>query len=216
MNLEMKQLTIGIAILILLASFAAYFNVTSNAAAKPIRVACVGDSITEGSGYPFKLHQLLGPDYTVGNFGVSGSTVSLNSKKPYMNESKFQEAINFNPEIVIIMLGTNDANLDVTPNDYNFEADYRQLITSFQNNTDDLQIFVLRAPPIFDNNANYNKTYLSSTVIPHIDNLTTQMNLPKVDIYSVLNQSEYFMDGVHPNSEGATLIAESVYDTMIS
>ena len=49
---------------------------------KPLRVACIGDSITEGSGYPDNLRMLLGTNYTVGNFGVSGSTVSLKSVNP--------------------------------------------------------------------------------------------------------------------------------------
>ena len=98
----------------------------------PIRVACVGDSITAESGYPSDLQALLGANYTVGNFGSSGSTVSLNSWKPYMNQTEFQRALDFNPDIVIIMLGTNDDLMGLHQYNDSFEDDYGKLIISFQ------------------------------------------------------------------------------------
>ena len=47
--------------------------------------------------------------FAVGNFGAGSTTVSLNTETPYMNTSVFQSALEFQPNIVIIMLGTNDA-----------------------------------------------------------------------------------------------------------
>ncbi|MEY4378897.1 MAG: hypothetical protein RLZ85_778, partial [Verrucomicrobiota bacterium] len=58
----------------------ALFSLMTARAAEPIKVACVGDSITLGSGaqkgksYPAQLQGLLGDGYQVGNFGVSGRT----------------------------------------------------------------------------------------------------------------------------------------------
>ena len=213
MNRKMKLFAIGIAILILVSGIAAYSFATTNiVVTKPIRVACVGDSITEGSGYPYKLNLLLGSNYIVGNFGVSGSTVSVNSKKPYIIQPEFQKAKNFQPDIIIIMLGTNDANVDITPNDdQGFEVDYAQLVTSFQELEGNQQIFVVKSPPILTNNSSYNNTYLENTVIPHIDKLADQLGLPTIDVYSAFsNNIDYFMDGVHPDSDGATLIAATV------
>ena len=51
--------------------------------ARPVRVACVGNSITYGAGianrqqnsYPAQLQYYLGADYEVRNFGVSGTTL---------------------------------------------------------------------------------------------------------------------------------------------
>lgn len=215
-SMKMKLLTIGIALMILSTGFAAYFMMTTNiVAAKPIRVACVGDSITEGSGYPYKLRLLLGSDYVVGNFGVSGSTVSLNSTKPYMNESKFQDAIDFHPDIVIIMLGTNDANTAISQNEESFETDYSQLVSAFEQLDGKQLIWVVKSPPIFTNNPSYNNSYLEGTVLPQIDNLADQMNLPTVDMYSALgNHADFFMDGVHPDDNGASIIALNVYDAI--
>ena len=184
---------------------------------KLIRVACVGDSITQASGYPAKLQLLLGTNYFVGNFGVSGSTVSLNSTKPYMNQTAFQKAEKFKPEVVVIMLGTNDARTDLSQYNKTFEAAYSQLVSSFQNLESNPQIFVVDSPPIFTDNPDYNNTYLVNNVLPQIDNLANDLNLPTIDVYNAFaNHSDYFMDGIHPNSEGTALIASEVDNAIIS
>ncbi|MBO5015861.1 MAG: alpha/beta hydrolase fold domain-containing protein, partial [Bacteroidaceae bacterium] len=82
-----------------------------------IRVACIGNSITDGSGidmasqhgYPAILQQKLGKDYWVKNFGVSGRTMLNKGDRPYMNELAWRDALAFQPDIVIIKLGTNDS-----------------------------------------------------------------------------------------------------------
>jgi acyl-CoA thioesterase-1 len=216
MNVKIKLLAIAITIMILSAGFASYFILTKSiVAAKPIRVACVGDSITEGSGYPFKLRLLLGSDYVVGNFGVSGSTVSLNSSKPYMYESKFQDAIDFHPDIVVIMLGTNDANAQISQNEESFQTDYSQLVSAFERLDGKQLIWVVKSPPIFTANSSYNNSYLERNVLPQIDKVADQMNLPTVDMYNALgNHSDFFADGVHPDDNGASLIALNVYDAI--
>jgi lysophospholipase L1-like esterase len=214
MNNETRLFSTGVMILILLLGGAAYFSF-GYSSAKPIRVACVGDSITEGSGYPFQLHMMLGSNYVVGNFGVSGSTVSLDSTKPYMNESKFKEALDFNPDIIVIMLGTNDANPEITPNEIGFDTDYSQLVSAFQQLDGRQLIWIVKSPPIFTDNSSYNNTILVTTFLPEIDKLADQMNLPTVNIYDALsNHSEYFVDGVHPTSDGAAIIASNVYDAI--
>jgi acyl-CoA thioesterase I len=216
MELKTKVSAIIISIVILSASLATYCVVTTPiVAAKPIRVACVGDSITQGSGYPDKLQMMLGSNYIVVNFGVCGSTVSQNSTIPYINQTAFKRAEDFAPDIVVIMLGTNDANPEIAHNEDNFETDYAQLVNSFEALDGNQLIWVVKSPPIFSDNSNYNNTYLSNTVLPHIDNVASQMNLPKIDIYSAFgNHSDYFMDGVHPNPDGASLIASNVYDAI--
>jgi len=214
MNNETKLFSTGVMIFILLVGIADYFYV-EYASAEPIRVACVGDSITEGSGYPFQLNLMLGSNYIVGNFGVSGSTVSLDSTKPYMNESKFEEVLDFNPDIIVIMLGTNDANPEITPNETGFDTDYSQLVSAFQQLDGRQLIWIVKSPPIFTYNSSYNNTILVTTFLPEIDNLAEQLNLPTVDIYDALSsQSEYFADGVHPTSDGAAVIAANVYDAI--
>ena len=83
----------------------------------PVRIACVGDSITFGSGlanrplesYPSVLGRLLGDTYFVSNFGVSGATMLRRGDKPYWQEERFRAVRDFNPSIVLLKLGTNDS-----------------------------------------------------------------------------------------------------------
>jgi acyl-CoA thioesterase-1 len=182
-----------------------------------IRVACVGDSITEGCGYPSDLQLLLGDNYTVGNFGASGSTVLLNSWKPYMDQPEFQSAKAFEPNIVIIMLGTNDDLMSLHQYNESFEHDYTQLITSFQQLQSKPQIWIALSPPIFSNSSDLSPTYLIDTIIPKTQDLANKMNLPTIDVYSAFgDRADYFKDGVHPNSQGAALIATEVYNAINS
>jgi lysophospholipase L1-like esterase len=80
-----------------------------------IRVACVGDSITQGvhvggeDNYPSALQQLLGARYEVRTFGYLCGTVMNIKDRPYMATPEFKKATNYNPHIVIFMLGTNDS-----------------------------------------------------------------------------------------------------------
>ena len=177
----------------------------------PIRVACVGDSITEITSYTSHLQSMLGPNYTVGNFGVSGSTVSLNSSKPYMKQPQYTAAQNFDPDIVVIMLGTNDAHSYLQQYSGTFVSDYTLLANSFENLCSTKQVIVVKSPPVYSNNLDLNPFFFAQRVIPSIEDVANQQNLPTVDVYDAFgNHSDYTVDGVHPNDEGATLIASQV------
>jgi acyl-CoA thioesterase-1 len=178
---------------------------------RQIRVACIGDSITR-CGYPTLLRSMLGRNYAVANFGVDGSTATLGSKIPYMNQTEYQRALQFRPDIVIIMLGTNDANPEISAGEQTFELDYARLISSFQELGGYQAIWLVKSPPIYSTNSAYDNSLLTQKVLPQIDSLASQMRLPTIDVYSAMsNHSEYFADGVHPNSDGAAVIASNIY-----
>ncbi len=222
MKKKTKLMTLTIAIIILVSPLA-IFKITNlqNSKAPPIstssptRVACVGDSITEITGYPSALQSMLGKNYTVGNFGATGSTVLLNSWKPYMNQPQFENAEAFEPNIIVIMLGTNDDLKELEQYNDTFEDDYTKLVSSFQQLQTNPQILIANSPPIFSNSSDLNSSYLADTIIPQTANLADKMSLPLIDVYdSFENHTDYFVDGVHPNSEGAALIAADVCDTI--
>jgi len=180
-----------------------------------VRVACVGDSLTAISGYPLDLQKMLGDNYTVGNFGVVGSTVTLHSWKPYMNQDEFYRAKNFRPDIVVIILGTNDDLMNLHQYNASLEDDYARLITEFQQIESNPDIFIAKPPPIFSNNSDLSLTYLTNTIIPKTEDLANKMHLPIIDLYSPFSDhADYFEDGIHPNSQGATLIATEVYEML--
>jgi acyl-CoA thioesterase-1 len=181
----------------------------------PIRIACVGDSITQITKYTADLQAMLGSNYTVGNFGVSGSTVSLSTYKPYMKQPQFQDAEDFEPDIVVIMLGTNDAHDDLQQYIGTFDSDYSALVDSFQNLTNSPQVWIVESPPVYSNTLGISPDFFSGQVIPHIQNVANQEEVPTINVYGVFgNHSDYTGDGIHPNDDGAALIASQVYDAI--
>jgi acyl-CoA thioesterase-1 len=217
MKTKMKRLAVVIALMISVPVMAGFqsMNLQNKDIFIPIRVACVGDSITAITGYPSDLQSLLGTNYSVGSFGVTGSTVLLNSWKPYMDQPAFKTALDFRPNIVFIMLGTNDDLQDLRQYNESFEDDYSKLIVSFQRLDSKPQIWIMTPPPIFNNSSDLSNEYLAQTLVPDIENLTNSLNLPTININSAFgNHTDYFTDGLHPNSQGATLIASEAYEAV--
>jgi lysophospholipase L1-like esterase len=218
MKTAAKWLTVVLVAVILVAGLSTFYlsNQQETKNVFPIKVACVGDSITEGTEYPDDLWMMLGNNYTMGNFGVGGATASLESDKPYMNQIEFQEAKQFKPNIVIIMLGTNDAYPSRQRNLNNFTKDYEKLAESFQALSTKPKIFLVIPPPVFNAALGPNNTILLDGVIPRITQAATELGLPTVDVYTpLMNHSDYFWDGVHPNSNGAKMIATQIYKAII-
>jgi acyl-CoA thioesterase-1 len=180
-----------------------------------IRVACIGDSITDLPAYPDELQSLLGSNYTVGNFGAGGATVLLDTGKPYIDQFEFVRAKKFLPDIAIIMLGTNDARTDHFKSIENFVPDYMKLINEIQEIESNPKIFLVKPPPLFDNELELKNENLVEGIIPRIEQIANDEGLPTIDVYSALeNHPEFFWDGVHPTNEGAAVIANEVYEAI--
>ena len=181
-----------------------------------IRVACVGDSITEMSGYPEFASELLGSKYLVGNFGVCGSQVSLVSDGSYMYSSAFKGAKDFRPNVTIIMLGTNDANLSLHEYQGSLIEDYLILIREFEALLSKPKIWVVKPPPIFSEDVWLSGKSMDRIVVPALEQVSKRSRLPLIDVYSALCDERYFIDGVHPNENGARLIAEVICKAITS
>ena len=106
----------------------------------PKRIACVGDSITYGAAikdrakncYPAQLGRMLGEKFDVRNFGVNGATMLKKGDKPYWKLKAYADAHDFQPEVVVIKLGTNDSKPHNWKHKEEYVADYVALIESFQ------------------------------------------------------------------------------------
>lgn len=188
---------------------------------QPIRVACVGDSITYGSGivnrerdgYPAVLGGLLGEKFDVKNFGIGGATLLKKGDKPYWDQAQFQQANDFQPDIVVIKLGTNDSK----PQNWGahgaeYAADLRSMVEHFQSLPSKPLIWAVLPVPVFQDRWGINETVVAGEVIPAIRQVADEMNIPLVDAYSALsNRPDYFPDGIHPNEVGAGSLAFAVY-----
>jgi sialate O-acetylesterase len=207
MNTITKLLAITVVALIIVTGTEAYIIQTSNT--QIVRIACVGDSLTRGTEYTLFLWEQLSPKYIISDFGVGGTTASRASEKPYMNQSAFQLALDFQPNIVIIMLGTNDAGIEQTSEA--FTSDYVKIITAFQNLNTKPDVFIVQPPPIYDTTALSNNA-LVGKIIPGIQAAAQQTGTTLIDANTpLLNHAEYFYDGIHPDADGARIIADTIY-----
>jgi len=186
--------------------------------AQQIRVACVGNSITAGAwleipaedSYPGVLGNLLGPDYDVKNFGYSGSTLLKNTNSPYWGKPSYQYALGFFPDIVIIMLGSNDSKPENWIYSEEFEDDYISLIESFLIKNSDAQFILCFPPPILENTSR-NET-LRREIIPKILSVADQTESNLINLFdSFKNRDDLYRDQIHPNEEGYQIIASMVF-----
>ncbi len=208
----------AVLVVLLASSGIAVYILATQTSPEPIRVACVGDSLTQSTEYPYDLWNLLGnQSYTLRNYGVGSTTVLLASETPYMNTTVFQEALDFQPDIVIIMLGTNDAQLSLHPYNASFVGDYVKIITAFQALKSKPEIWVVLPPPIFsDQGGKISPEYFKTTIIPDIEQAANLTGCPTIDVYSALyGHPEYSTDGVHINASGAKIIADEVYNVFL-
>jgi len=187
----------------------------------PIRVACIGDSITEGTGlsnpskdsYPTQLQQMLGEGWNVQNFGKKSATLMKSGSLPYWNTVPFIPSHDFNPDIVIIMLGTNDAKPGNWVNNASFVSDYTALIESYKTLDSQPSIYICYPPPVYAVVAGITDTRIKNEVIPHIAKVSSDTGTPVIDIYNTLkNKASLFPDKIHPNTEGARQLAQAVYE----
>jgi hypothetical protein len=188
---------------------------TSQSSPEKVRVACVGDSLTQSTSYPYYLWMLLGTaNYSLRNFGAGSTTISLNTETPYMNTSTFEEAIEFQPDIVVVMLGTNDAQPNLKPNNATLTRDYIKLINAFQALPSKPEVWIALPPPIYSNQTSVmDAQYFKQTVIPCIQRAAEQTSSKTIDVYSALlgHPNYYKDDGIHIANAGAEIVAQTVY-----
>ena len=193
-----------------------------------IRVACVGDSITYGAkiedkflnSYPAQLQQLLGGKYLVKNFGASGYSLQKNTNFPYWNHPNFQKSSDFQPNVVFLMLGTNDTKPYNWTGTENFLSDLEDLVIHYQTLDSHPEIYLMTPATVFSGHFKLKDNYkMQENVADIISNAILSFgkdhNLPVIDIHEATRtHPEYFLlDGVHPDSAGASAIAQEVYQT---
>lgn len=203
--------------------FASVVDAPSADGKQPVRVACVGDSITYGHGlknrerecYPVKLAQKLGDSFDVQGFAVNGATLLARGSRPYMDQTAYRDALAFKPHVVIIMLGTNDTNqLTWLDHKSEFVSDYLKLIKAFRDVDKGVRIWICLPVPLFRDRGMPWDTdaILNNDVIPKIKEVSRVANVELLDLNSEFAKSQSLLpDGVHPNAEGAERMASAIY-----
>lgn len=190
------------------------------------KVACVGDSITWGftilnpgkHGYPAVLQRLLGEDYEVRNFGYNDAAARFDAETPYVAKKVYKDSLAWEPDIVILMLGTNDTK----PWNWNpevFRRDYARIVDSYLALPSHprvvlvapIRIFrVIRVPIIA-----LNPDVLEEGVRPAIHEIAEQKGLQIIDLYGLFDSARYCRDGIHPQRHGARMLAETVHKQLM-
>jgi acyl-CoA thioesterase I len=223
----------SISFIMLMAAIVA-FQLKSYSQDHHVRIAFLGNSITIGAGttnptvdaYPFQAGRLLetiyGDTCIIGNFAVSGRTMLKKGDSPLWNEKQYTDSWNFAPDIVYIMLGTNDSkpqNWDQFGNE--FFADYKSMIDSFLVRNPRAKFIVALPPPCYELN-DISKVWdirdgiIKNEIIPLVDSIAEIYNAEVIDFYAMLSDSVHlFPDKVHPNTAGATVMAKMVFDKIV-
>ncbi|MBQ8968204.1 MAG: sialate O-acetylesterase [Bacteroidaceae bacterium] len=195
------------------------------------RVACVGNSVTYGYGlrnrehdaYPVKLQQMLDRLYgeghfEVGNFGHSGSTLLYRGHRPYVKTPEFRQALDFKADWVVIHLGLNDTDPRNWPDwKEDFVPNYRALIDSFRTANPEARILVCKMTPIFDRHPRFQSGTRDwhAQIQKAIEQVAAGANVQLIDLYSPLHsRPDLFPDALHPNAEGAQILARTVYGAL--
>ena len=204
-----------------------------------IRVACIGNSITDGhgiemapvNGYPALLQKQLGKDYWVKNFGVSARTLLNKGDYPYMKETAWKDALAFNPDIVIIKLGTNDSKPENWKYGAEFKQDLQQMITTLcpalaqttkkgnkAKSAQPLkpQIYLCTPIPAFKSSWNINDAVITNEIIPIQQEVAKQYGLQVIDLHTLFaNDGDKMQDdGIHPDGKGVRRIADIVAEAL--
>lgn len=193
-------------------------------AQQPVKVACIGNSVTFGythkhpqlTSYPAQLQKLLGEKFLVKNFGHTGATLLRKGYNPYFKTKEFEEALAFYPDIAIIHLGLNDTDPRDWP-DYkdDFAPDYAWLIDTIRKNNPGVKIFICRLTPIFSDHPRFKSGtrdwfWQIQELIPHIAKAN---KTDIIDLHTPLySRPDLFPDALHPNAEGAAILAKTVFE----
>lgn len=205
-----------------------------------IRVACIGNSITDGHGidmatqhaYPALLQQKLGEGYWVKNFGVSARTMLNKGDHPYMNEMAWRDAVAFNPDIVIIKLGTNDSKPGNWQYGAEFKQDLVQMITTLCPDLANLsknkkkrakalaevktKIYLCTPIPAFKQTWNISDSVIVNGIIPIQQEVAKEYGLNVIDLHTLFanDGDKMLSDGIHPNDRGARRMMEIIAEEL--
>ncbi len=191
-----------------------------------LKVACIGNSVTYGYGlkdpalqsYPGQLQQLLGDKYSVGNFGRSGATLLKKGHNPYYKTPEFLKALQFIPDIAVIHLGLNDTDPRNWPNyKFEFSSDYSWLLDTLKKVNPSIKIYICQLTPIFSGHPRFKSGTRAwyDQIQKLIPEIAAANNAGLIDLNKVLfNRPDLFADNLHPDKEGAAIIARAVYHSL--
>ncbi len=187
------------------------------------RMVCIGDSVIYGATiddreancFPAQLQKMLGAGWQVTNFGINSRIMQKQGDFPYWNEDSFKEAQAMEPDVVLISLGGNDTKPHNWKPD-NYKKDYAAMVDVFLSLPKKPRILLCYPVPAYRVQWGINDATITDEVIPIITDIAKQKDVEIVDLHTALSGVErLFPDKIHPNAEGAGMMAQTVYKTLL-
>lgn len=185
-------------------------------------IACIGDSITFGTGsedpatqsYPARLQELLGNGYDVRNYGKAGC--SLTSKGVcYTKRPEYQDALASCADVYIVMLGTNDSYADIW-DAAEYEECLNTLLDELQAANPDTVIYLMIPPHV----------YIDKEVRPHsqendiiggelravLESVSQERSTGLINLFDYTEDRVdlYCQDLLHPSADGYIELANYI------
>ena len=192
-----------------------------------IRVSCVGDSLTYGSGviktrevdsYPAKLQKKLGTSHLVSNFGLRNATASADGDLPYIDSAQYKKSLESEPNIVLLMLGTNDSKT-YNWNAKSYEEGIKSLVQTYKNLDTNPTVYLMISPYCFSLDGSDIAEYqvqpkvVAGKIRDIVEKVAAEEGVEVIDLYSVtVGKEEHYRDGIHFDAEGYKIIADYIYD----
>jgi lysophospholipase L1-like esterase len=192
---------------------------TTTPTTKPgaIRIACCGDSMTRrpvGKAYSDHLARLLGGNYDVRNFGHDGVTALRDSGRPFVKMPEFEASNAFEPNIVILTLGTNDA-ANKTDVWRQFADDMLWLVHHSRSRPSKPRVILMTPPPLMPGREDPENRLMNlrDKISPIVRKLAADEKLTLVELQTepALTDASLYPDKVHLNETGAKIVADRVH-----
>lgn len=198
----------------------------SGPARAQVKVFANGDSITFGVGasdggtrsYAPVLDDLLGPEFTVERDATGGATLLKRGQPSFFNTQGVANTVRANPDIIIVLLGTNDSKPSNWAYRDEFVGDYLELVDTYRAMPGEPDIYLCLPPPAAELPNDIRGSVIANEVLPRILEVARQRNLRVVDLHTPFLDSltSLFPDGIHPNDEGHRIVANRIRDAIVS
>ena len=196
-------------------------------AARPVKVACVGNSITYGAGianreansYPAQLQYYLGTGYEVRNFGHSGATALRRGDLPYTQTEAYTASLAYQPDIVLIKLGTNDTKPQNWRYQAEFAADYQALIDTYRALPSHPRVILLTPVRCYlTEPQTINPDTIAERIRPTVEQLAYRNGLGIIHLSNLFGDTwdaSLLPDRLHPSSNGAGMMARHIGEYLL-
>lgn len=186
------------------------------------RVACVGDSTTwgtyetraKGVTYPDWLAKLGRRELQVGNFGVGAKTLLRRSGRAWCETGELEQAIAFQPDVVVIMFGVNEIACPDLLDE--FLPDALWLVEQLKRAIPHVNIFLATPTPLApEKEKSRENEELRTKIIPDLQQVAQMTGCRMIDVNANYPATlGYLPDGIHPNAQGNRLIAQLVFSSI--